>query len=990
MSANPSLYADAFSQSGSPAATFSAASTRLSLSRALTQDLATYFHERAQLEDAYVKSLHKLLSRLHGQAKDSVFRELDLVATESERQHALGAAWNGVRRTLENEVDEVARVHETWRKKVSEEVEGPLRASLNKGDWTRWSQQEGQLAGSVKEYEGLVDKVQKAQSKSTRSGKSASSKLLTSQSHLSTLGSSLTSTLPSFLSATQALDLSHSAFLKEALVRCGTATSDLGRARMEAGETLLVQVLGVDESAEAEEWALKEGMRLGGGAAAAATFGAGASGGGASEFGGRRNGAGEFGEHESVSSASHSRTPRDRQETQSDVASTRSASIAPSNAGVERSRTMSTRAPPAGPIALPTSGDEDRRSTKEKTGLGGKLSSLLGGGKSRDRSSSIPNSAKYANFAAAPDAPPVPSPSASSSQAQAPQMERRDTAASGGSDLLGGSSAGGPPPLQPSASGGAEKRKSLMPGGAGSLFRRQSKMSSLNDYDAPASSPPAQQQQYGQQGQFSPEIVAEPANASPQVDSEGFSVPPEGYDRAIGAGAGGNSNLMDDDDEPLGDIPSSVPRLSIAPSLPAPGSPSLPQESEAERLAALEAVKNSLGAPAGGLSRRVTARGRRSETGARNTVYGAPGGSGGLEPPQPVREGSVSDDDVPLAVVQQQQQSTHRRAPPPPPSAGSKGTSPPLPATPSSPGTSFVPPSPAGISDGRAMSVLSASSSLAASTILARPDPFASATTPGVRAEVRETVNVLLKNGEVTRVMVSGEVGVSWRPSSAAGVEGVTLRLPGLDSAEKTAPNAAFLAPSPSGQSGSFTLLPALAAREGTTPILKYQLSLPVSGPGANAVVPLTLKPSWRCEPGLARVILAYSVNAASPLLTAAESPFGGEGEPAQVEDVTVSLHLGGGATASSFQAKPALAALLPGGKGLAFTLPALSAAKAGAEEKLLASIQTEGTAQPTPVAVSWSVKGRTVGAVGVEVEGEGEEVVELRRETVSGKYLAA
>lgn len=111
-------------------------------------------------------------------------------------------------------------------------------------------------------------------------------------------------------------------------MRAGTATSDLGRERMEQGEKLLVGALGVDESAESEEWALREGMRLGGG-------GGGRNGGGLPSVG-------EFGETDETSSSRLSAPPaRERQDTQSDAASTRSGSTVPA-AGVERSRTVCT------------------------------------------------------------------------------------------------------------------------------------------------------------------------------------------------------------------------------------------------------------------------------------------------------------------------------------------------------------------------------------------------------------------------------------------------------------------------------------------------------------------------------------------------------------------------------------------------------------------------------------------------------------------------
>ncbi|BGP27441.1 fps/Fes/Fer/CIP4-like and SAFF domain-containing protein [Rhodotorula toruloides] len=974
MSANPSLYADSFSQSRSPASTFHAVDQRLSLSRALTSDLASYFHERILLEDAYIKSLNKLSQRLKGAGKETVFREIETFGVgDSALEKQLGGGWDGVKKQLEGEVTEQARVHEVWRNKLEKEVEGPLRSSLGKTEWSRWNQAEGQLASSVREYESLVDKVQKAQAKSTKSGKSVSSKQLQSQSALSSLGSSLTSSLPSFLNQSQALDLSHQAFLKECLVRCGTIASDLGRERMEMGERLLVRVLGVDESAEAEEWALREGMKLGGGAAG----------------GPSRNGlapVGEFGETASVrsgagggfgSAAGGSLVDRD------DAASTVSGAT-----GIERSRTMSrpgNAPPPAAPLPLPTT--DDSRSTKEpKSGLGGKLSSFLGGSKARDRSSSIPNSAKYAAFSTPTDAPPVPRPE---------MGERRATDASGSSDFLGGGPSGGgmPAPLEPhrTGSGQQDKRKSLMPGG--SLFRRPSRAGTqLSDFDERAGSSSAPH--------FASAMSAEPVESpgTARVDEEGYSMPPEGYDRAIGEPRSGTGrSLLDDDDEPLGEsYGTSIPKVSIAPSLPS--SPVVAQESEAERRAALESVKNALGAPpaaaaGAGLGRRATARGRRGEGGARNTVYG---GAGGLAtPPAAERQDStISEDDVPLATVVQQK---HRReAPPPPvnrtaaptPNDSAATLSPSLPTSPASPG--FISPSPAPVA-GRAMSVMSGTSSRGPAAAHGRSDPFAGVASPGLRASIIETVNVLLKNGEVTRVLVTGEVGLSYRPSSSSPGGQLKLRLTGLDGLEKTAPNPALLS---AAGSGEFTVSPSLAAHNGTTATaFKYQVSLPPTS--SAALVPLMVKPTWRCEPGLARAIVTYSTNASSTIFSASSSssPFGEDDDAtttARLEDVKLDLVLALG-TATSFQSKPPSGTLTNSNRALSFSLGSFDAASGG-EQKILASIQTEGAAaaQPGPVSISWVLRGRTVGNLGVELVEGGEVMEEVRRETVSGKYLAA
>ena len=89
---------------------------------------------------------------------------------------------------------------------------------------------------------------------------------------------------------------------------------------MEAGERLLNQVLAVDEGAEAQEWALREGQRLGGGAA-----GPGA--------GSQLATVGEFGESQGVNGGGAPRA--DSLLDRDDAASTVSGAT-----GVSRSRTM--------------------------------------------------------------------------------------------------------------------------------------------------------------------------------------------------------------------------------------------------------------------------------------------------------------------------------------------------------------------------------------------------------------------------------------------------------------------------------------------------------------------------------------------------------------------------------------------------------------------------------------------------------------------------
>lgn len=164
---NPTLYASSFSSSRSPPSTFHPISLRLSLHRALTQDLSTYFHERAQIESTYIQSLQSLSSRLHGSkssksSNDLVFGELNQIPLDQRQQDLqMGNQLAEVRRQLENELAELSRIHDQWKRKIQDQVEKPLRDSLDKGDWQRWGQVERQLGDDVKEYESLVDKLSK-------------------------------------------------------------------------------------------------------------------------------------------------------------------------------------------------------------------------------------------------------------------------------------------------------------------------------------------------------------------------------------------------------------------------------------------------------------------------------------------------------------------------------------------------------------------------------------------------------------------------------------------------------------------------------------------------------------------------------------------------------------------------------------------------------------------------------------------------------------
>lgn len=329
----------------------------------------------------------------------------------------------------------------------------------------------------------------------------------------------------------------------------------------------------------------------------------------------------------------------------------------------------------------------------------------------------------------------------------------------------------------------------------------------------------------------------------------------------------------------------------------------------------------------------------------------------------------VIPDDVPLARVLEQQRAREQ-------SGGDQASlSNSLSAT-SPTASTFLPE--------RANSMLSTVSHGTTRTI-GGPDPFEHATTPGLRATITETVNVLSKGGEVNRVMITGEIALSHRLDTTTDPEALRIRIANFEQFEKAAPNSAYISPV-ADSPGEYQILPSLSMNNShTTTVLKYQLHIPEGA--ESAYVPLNVKALWQCQPAQTRVIVNYSANAQARIAEKEESPFGEDDDETssvpKLEELSFAVPVS--AAVTTFQAKPT--AIWAAEKArLTFNVEPVAF---GEEGKVLASVSTEGTAVAQPVAVRWKVAGRNVSKVGIEVLG-GEQVEEMLRSTVSGKYLVA
>lgn len=267
------------------------------------------------------------------------------------------------------------------------------------------------------------------------------------------------------------------------------------------------------------------------------------------------------------------------------------------------------------------------------------------------------------------------------------------------------------------------------------------------------------------------------------------------------------------------------------------------------------------------------------------------------------------------------------------------------------------------------------------------------------RAAILETVNVLLKAGEVQRVMITGEIIFSARnlPQGHDGAA-ATLRIPNFSQFDKHAPNGAILAPAGTGVAGEYTInTAALQATQGSnTTVFKYQLDTaslsPDSGSDSKAFVPLEFTPQWKIEERQTSFLMAYSGNPGCRFRSGEVSPFGDseeEGAPV-LQDVSFSVPVSpacGGV--SSLQTKPQ-GSYSSEKRRILWKMDELDlGASGGRVAKVLARFATESEGAAMPVSVQWRLPGRLASGLQLEVEGGGLKLDEVVRNTQSGKYVA-
>lgn len=283
-------------------------------------------------------------------------------------------------------------------------------------------------------------------------------------------------------------------------------------------------------------------------------------------------------------------------------------------------------------------------------------------------------------------------------------------------------------------------------------------------------------------------------------------------------------------------------------------------------------------------------------------------------------------------------------------------------------------------------------------------------------ASVIEKIHVHAQSGEVSKMMVTGEVilnleGTEVDPEGS--VKQALLRLDQLQSIDKHVPNPAYLSPK-EGVEGTYTVnLEALSQamqQNGVghghgVVVLKYQVKT-TEEDARQRMVPLMIQPAWKCEAHQTSLLINYKANAHCKLSQTQQ-----EGN-VYLSEVSFLVPVSGDVT--NVQSRPTGVWNSESNKMFWDVDNVMMSSTAPEPHKLLARFEMNpagGASQPSAAAVKFRVQGqllsdlvvslekeKTVAGGGVEEEGgesaeevEGEKVAfgSVRLQVQSGRYLA-
>ncbi|KAJ3071026.1 hypothetical protein HDU98_005912 [Podochytrium sp. JEL0797] len=243
-----------------------------------------------------------------------------------------------------------------------------------------------------------------------------------------------------------------------------------------------------------------------------------------------------------------------------------------------------------------------------------------------------------------------------------------------------------------------------------------------------------------------------------------------------------------------------------------------------------------------------------------------------------------------------------------------------------------------------------------------------------LHGSVVETVNVLIRDGSIEKLLLTGEISVSI-PQNVESVPPNTkfkLSIHGTDAFEHFVANEAFAAVQTGEDNGLVVDLSKLASVSGAaaTQLAKYQVR--VAEDDLDFYAPILANPMWKCDVGSASLLLAYEYN--SDLITQLD-----------VGEVRILANLVDGGDLVSAQMKPE-GAFDQARRSLLWAVGALDS-KNEEPIKLIARVETSGQATPGTIAIQFKAVGRLLSGIDIDVHDDAVVLKEVAKSVVSGKY---
>ncbi|RHZ71114.1 hypothetical protein Glove_262g43 [Diversispora epigaea] len=303
-----------------------------------------------------------------------------------------------------------------------------------------------------------------------------------------------------------------------------------------------------------------------------------------------------------------------------------------------------------------------------------------------------------------------------------------------------------------------------------------------------------------------------------------------------------------------------------------------------------------------------------------------------------------------------------------------------------------------------------------------------SSSSGGLRASIIETINVMTKIGNVTKLLITGEINISYSDvnnSSIRGGEGeegsspppLRIKINNFEALEKFVPNASYIRAivvpedddnsndNNNNNNGLFEIDTGLLSLTGgkSVAVIKYQVH--VDPENKSSYLPLQIIPQWKCESNKTSLVIAYQVNPECKLITTAETatdrkssklsdisfiiPVDGDVEYVQskptgvwsteknwmywkLEDIDLTSTTTSTTTTTTTTTVPtATATTIPETPPTPFTptTPSpLNSTSSSDQKKIIARFGTNKASQPAPAAVKFICKGQLLSNISLEI----------------------